>query len=399
MKALFIYSNPPDLSNPLRLDKEARVIDHHKREFKDVSIEYLHASEIEDIHSLLLDGQFDVIQFSGHGTPEGIYLGKSTLEDNASVFVDANRIVRLLNLAEKSPIVVVFLSCYSDSFLETLINAAPFVITAKDNVNDEQCITFVQGFYERLFKENSVISAFANAKRLLSLNNLSHNCFNLSRRFLIKEKNSFYIQSKPKEDRDPILVNMDKVKKKIKDLGFEEEEICHQISNKLNIHYWIFDNARENAIIPIGRLLFGEFQWEDKNDVINCTRLIKIRSDVPSIRWKTWSKLLTTYNDLAASEYRKPFNPPPHIYQRNLENAVQLFDSHIQKNLVPLRDTLEEMGAGDAIGNVEFAITECENAIFHLDLKRYPQVVTALESILMNYHELVNTFQPPEEIL
>ena len=67
MKVLIIFSSPAD-QKPLRLDKEDRVISHLAREFKEVvEIERQHASEIEDFHSLILDGGYDVIQFSGHG--------------------------------------------------------------------------------------------------------------------------------------------------------------------------------------------------------------------------------------------------------------------------------------------------------------------------------------------
>ena len=75
MKVLVIFSNPPG-NTPLRLDKEDRVISRVCRTFEaSVTLVRQHASEIDDIHSLLTSGGFDVIQFSGHGSEGGIYLG------------------------------------------------------------------------------------------------------------------------------------------------------------------------------------------------------------------------------------------------------------------------------------------------------------------------------------
>lgn len=397
MKVLVIYSNPPD-QEYLRLDREDKTIALLSRQFKEtVSVERLHASEIEDIHKVIIDGEFEVIQFSGHGSTQGIYLEKSNYKGDSSELVSAERVVSIINLANKNPLIVLFLSCYSDSFIETLSNAAPFVVTSKDRVEDEECIVFVQGFYERLFRGASIKSAFDQSVHLLVAKGYPSDSFKLSRRTIIKKGDSLFVESKPNHERDSILVNLDSIQDQMGKFEMSEEELCHLIARKLTIHYWIFDRARESAIIPIGRLLFGEFWWENAKDVVFCRRLMKLRTDVPKEHWQIWSKVLTAYNDLTSCEYRSAKNPASPGARGMLERAVSLFKYHTQKNFSPLRDVLEKMGFENVIPNLEFGITYCEMASAHLDMGRYQQVVEALETSLTNYHEVVTLLQPPEE--
>ena len=397
MKVLILFSSPAD-QKPLRLDKEDRIINRLAREFKEtVEVERQHASDIEDFHALIIDGGYDIIQFSGHGSSNGIYLEKSDYKGDSGELVSAKRVVNIIALANKCPLLTVFLSCYSDDSLDTLINAAPFVITSKSQIGDEECLVFVQGFYERLFRGSSVKVAFDHAINLLSAKAYLPDNFRLSRRSLIKKGNSLFVESKPSLTEDSILINLDNVRDKIDKLGLDEETVCHLISRKLSVHYWIFIRARDNVTIPIGRLLFGVFWWENSKDVVYCKKLMKLRSDVSQQHWSVWSKLLITYNDLVSSEYRSEMNPASPANKWMLKRAINVFDSHIQRYLIPMRDNLIEMGFSDAIPFLEFLISQHDIAKNQFIIERYPQVVESLELALTNYHEIVDLLQPPEE--
>src|SRR5215831_903241 len=111
-KVLVIFSDPPELPH-LRLDREDKVLGKIARDFAgSVSIERLHASDIDDIHSIINDGSFDIIQFSGHGSPEGIVLEKSDMQKGGEL-VSVSRLQSLLSIAERPPLLVVALSCFS----------------------------------------------------------------------------------------------------------------------------------------------------------------------------------------------------------------------------------------------------------------------------------------------
>ena len=397
MKLLVIFSNPSDQPH-LRLDKEDKALMGVARRFgESVVLERQHASEIEDIHPLIMEGEFDVIQFSGHGHADGICLEKSHCEAGATELVNAERVVDIICLARRPPLLAVFLSCYADNSLSTLAGAAPFVITSRFQVSDTECIAFVRGFYEVFFKEPSVQNAFNHAIHVLGVKELPKDRFRLSRRSLIRKGNSLYVESTPDLHRDTILVNLDQVKHQLGQFGLSEEELCHLLAKKLRVHYWIFERARETATIPIGRLLFGEFEWQNAKDVVFCTRLMKLRSDVPQPHWELWAKALTSYNDLASCEYRTAPDPVDPRSRGMLKRAVQLFSYHTDSCLKPMRRKLEEVGRSEIMPHIEFAIAQTEKAVTELERKEYPRVVEALELALTNYHEVVTALQPPEE--
>jgi hypothetical protein len=394
---LAIFSNPPDQSR-LRLDKEDKTLMQIARTFHEtVTIERLHASEIDDINSLIMDGSFDVIQFSGHGHHHGICLEKSHCEAGATEYVSAERVVEILELASKPPLLTVFLCCYSDESLSILADAAPFVITSMSEITDDECVAFVSGFYEHLFRETAIERAFEQAIRLLTIRGIPAGHFRLSRRSLVKKGDSLYVESRPVIHKDSILVNLDQVKGQLGQLGLPEEELCYLLAKKLRVHYWIFERARDSATIPIGRELFGEFQWSNAKDIVYCTRIVKFRHDVPQVRWEVWAKVLTTYNDLASCEYRTAEHPAAPNSRFMLERAVHLFSRYVPDCLVPLRSKLRKMRCRGLSAHIEFAIAETERAARELEWERYPQVVEALELALTNYHEIVRALQPVEE--
>lgn len=177
-----------------------------------------------------------------------------------------------------------------------------------------------------------------------------------------------------------------------------EEELCHLLSRKITIHYWIFSVPRERCIIPIGRLLFGEFSWVNADDVVYCDKIMKICSDVSPKHWRVWSRVLVSYNDLASHEYRMLSNPSDPANGEKLRQAIRLFEHHIQRYLIPLKPEIEALGFLEPLANIEFVITQAESASDQFELERFPQV-QALEEALTNYHEIVDRIHPPVEEL
>ena len=369
-----------------------------KRHSDMVTLERLHASEIDDIHNIILSSKFDIIHFSGHGSSEGIILDKSDLSPNGEL-VSARRLQSLIAIADRQPLLVVLLSCYSNESLPILSEIAPFVISAVGGVPDDSCLEFVRGFYERFFAGYAIKNSYNDALSLLKAKNLAWQNFRLDRRYLIERDNSKFVESTPDQKKNSILVNLDAVANCLNAFGFPEEELLHMIARKLAIHYWIFDVPRERCIIPIGRLLFGEFNWEDASDVVYCTKLMKLRSDVPVRHWELWHKLLISYNDLASSEYRILENPAGVENRGILNRSIKLFQHYVNKYLLPSRSDIENLGYSQWLPHIEFVITHCDIASDQFQLERYPQTIKALEEALTNYHELVDGLRPPEEKL
>lgn len=394
LNIVVIFSNPPSQAR-LRLDKEDKVISNLARRFSEhVSIERQHASDIDDIHALITFIPFDIIHFSGHGDENGIYVEKSFATYD-SALVSAEQLLHLLSLAACQPRLAMFLSCYSGAFVDTLCQAAPFVITADAPVGDAECIEFVGGFYERLFSGFSITSSFDHAIHLLQAKGLHCSNFKLSRRGLVTNGNTIYVKSAPGTHRETILVNLDDVVDKLDNMGMEREELLHIIARKLTVHYWIFDGARDDALIPIGNLLFGSFSWRNSADVVYCKDLVRLAPDVSEMHWKVWASLLISYNDMASSTYRRVQYPSDQMNVTELANAVSIFEHHIEKYLLSNRDALITLGFDNILPQLAFVEAECAQAIDQMALKRYSRVVTALESALTHYHEIVTATRPP----
>ena len=396
MRMLAIFSNPPD-STPLRLDKEDKVLATLGRQFsKTASIERLHASEVDDIHKWIIDGAYDIIHLSGHGSPDGIYLDKGDLSKQGEL-VNPDRLVSLLALAKKQPLLVALLCCYSDSHVAALANAAPFVVTSIADVPDEACILFAGGLYECLLPGNSVQSSFDHAVHLLKAKGFAPSLFALSRSCLVARGDSLMIESTPQLHRDSIWVNMDEVADSLDALGMSREEVLHQVARKLTVHYWIFDRSRDQVLLPVGNLLFGEFTWSNARDVVYCKKLVRLRSDIPQKHWAAWVRLLTSYNDLASCEYRYPQNQSEPIPKRLVVKALRILQRYVQTRVKPLREELPALGCEHLLPQVEFVMAECDNAADHVDLDEYERAVVALDMALTNYHQLVTGLQPPED--
>ena len=309
----------------------------------------------------------------------------------------ARRLLSLLELASRGPLVVVLLCCYSDDALDLLANAAPFVVTSKCEVQDAACVVFTKGFYEHLFAGNSIQGSFQHAQSLLTAREFDPDSFRLSRRSLIKRSDGVFIESVPDPHRDSILVNLDAVKDRLGKFGMGEEELCHMLARKLRVHSWIFDGANDHAIIPVGRLLFGEFTWKNAREVVFCTRLMKIRHDVPRRHWELWSRILTSYNDLAACAYRSVAEPAAPGNRSVLQEGILVFKHHIHKYLVPALGALNALGYDSLVPHGEWAAAAVESAEDQFTMGRYPQAVSALEMALTNFHEVANGLLPPEE--
>lgn len=400
MKVLVIFSDPSDPLGrnraPIRIDREEKILSGLGRRFEgNVSIQRSHASTIDDIHAVIGESDFDVIQFSGHGSPDGIYLDRRDMSAGGEL-VSARRLQTLLAIASKPPLLVILMSCYSHRSLDILAEIAPFVITAADEVDDESCLEFIGCFYERLFKGFSIKKAFDDALHILRSKSVSETSFTLCRRHLIHKGDSKFIESTPDARRNSILVNLDNVTEDLQKFKMPQEVIFQLISKKLTIHYWIFSIPRERCIIPIGKLLFGEFRWVDASDVVYCVRVMKLSANTSSQHWHVWHRLLVSYNDLASSEYRTLTAPADPANRSTLTKAVNLFAYYAKRYVAPAREEAVSLGFVELVPNFEFVLTHCEAAEDLIIQERFPQAVRALEEALTNYHEIVDTLQPPE---
>jgi hypothetical protein len=80
MKVLVVFANPRGTS-PLRLGEEDRTIQECVRRSKNranLILVIRHAATVDDIRRALLDDEYEIVHFSGHGTGTGLAFEDST---------------------------------------------------------------------------------------------------------------------------------------------------------------------------------------------------------------------------------------------------------------------------------------------------------------------------------
>ncbi len=89
-RILVFYSNPSN-SDRLRLDKEDRALDLilERRNIHKSLVHKRHATSVKDFARALRDEDYEIVQFSGHGSNEGIYLEKDQLDGGRLVGASA----------------------------------------------------------------------------------------------------------------------------------------------------------------------------------------------------------------------------------------------------------------------------------------------------------------------
>jgi hypothetical protein len=300
-KVLIIYSNPSD-SSRLRLDKECRAIDQvlSRLRLPSETCRRLHAASLEDVAQALRADEFDLVQISGHGSKEGVYLERQHLD--AGVTVSADRVAALLRCTCPHLRASVFLSCFSAESLPALLTSAPRVITVSGPADDEAAVQFAAGFYDEFLSSSSVEEGFKNGLLWLDIKGLSDEISPvLSRRGADDGGERLLVEALINED--PVLVDLTPAMADIQTAGIDPDRLLSLVVRKIRVHRWIFKYPKDRAIVPIGQFI-GIMSWKDARDLITCHRLLRVRESVSDAAFKLWANVVTSYNDRFASPYR-----------------------------------------------------------------------------------------------
>lgn len=149
MKVLAVFANPRG-TNALRLGEEDRKIEECIRLSKHrdkIQLVRKHAVTIEDVRRALLDDDFDVVHFSGHGTGTGL-----TFEDSSGrIYIPPRDAVAGLLQEFVPPLQCVLMNaCYSTSQGKFTSLGVPFTIAMEGPIADDAAILFAGGFYDSI---------------------------------------------------------------------------------------------------------------------------------------------------------------------------------------------------------------------------------------------------------
>lgn len=169
---LAVFANPRG-SDQLRLSAEDRVIRECLKlsPFRDnFTLEILHAATIHDVRRMLLVGDFQIVQFSGHGTGRELVLENALGEPQP---IPPEALAECLSAYSPPIECVIFNACYTDVQGELVSVRVPFTVGINGAISDEAATEFARGFYDAIGAGKDFEFAFQEGCRCVNLTGLT----------------------------------------------------------------------------------------------------------------------------------------------------------------------------------------------------------------------------------
>lgn len=143
IRILLVFANPRG-TDALRLGEEERAIREaiSLSKARDlITLATLSAATVDDLRRKVMDAEYDIIHFSGHGEVGALIF--ETADGHAA----ESPIVALSAFVKRHPAIkcVILNACYS---LSELIPIAPHTIGMEKAIDDQAAIEFARGFYD-----------------------------------------------------------------------------------------------------------------------------------------------------------------------------------------------------------------------------------------------------------
>lgn len=149
----------PRGTDPLRTTEEDRTLRESLRlspHRDDFEVQTLNAATIDDLRRALLWKQFDIVQFSGHGTHTGL-----VFEDAQGKLMVPSSVAIAELLQRRGVRIAVLNACYSLSVGTIAAIGLDHTIASTGPISDPGAIEFTRGFYDALGAKVSVTEAYA----------------------------------------------------------------------------------------------------------------------------------------------------------------------------------------------------------------------------------------------
>lgn len=159
LRILFLGANPEGAPS-LRLDHEVREIDLALRQadFRErFDLRQQLAVRPADLQAALLRHRPQVVHFSGHGSPDGIFLEDEVGDARK---VQGSVVARILAVFKKQIRCVVLNACYSRDQADAIARDIDCVIGMSTAIGDLAAVRFSSAFYQALAFGSSVAVAF-----------------------------------------------------------------------------------------------------------------------------------------------------------------------------------------------------------------------------------------------
>ena len=161
---LIVASDPSDLARR-QLPDELRTIEQGLRatRYRDnIKVKYIPAAQPQDLTLALLEYRPNILQFSGHGEPDGSICFRDQF--GTAKAVDPTALGDIFELARDYLWGVILKCCYSAKQADAMLKSISYLIAMDTAINDNSAVSFSQGFYKALGSGESFSKAFQWAK-------------------------------------------------------------------------------------------------------------------------------------------------------------------------------------------------------------------------------------------
>lgn len=169
LNVLVVFANPRG-SDPLRLSTEDRVIHESVklgRYREKINLRVLHAATIHDVRRALLDDDYKVVHFSGHGTGKGLVLEN---ELGTPYAIPPDALAEFLSAYSPPLECVILNACYMQSQGQLLYSlGVPYTIATDGPISDDGATEFTRGFYDAVGAGKDIEFAYKEGCRTIKL--------------------------------------------------------------------------------------------------------------------------------------------------------------------------------------------------------------------------------------
>lgn len=168
VEVLIVFANPRG-TDALRLGSEDRAIRQSiklSRYRDNISLTTCHAATVHDLRRALLEGSYQVVHISGHGTDTGLVLED---ELGGQYIVPQHALADLFGAYSPPLKCVVLNACFSISQGELTSMSVPFTVAMEGSIGDEAAIEFSRGFYDAIGAGKDIEFAYQEGCRTARL--------------------------------------------------------------------------------------------------------------------------------------------------------------------------------------------------------------------------------------
>jgi len=169
---LVVFANPKG-SSPLRLENEDRVMRESVKLSLDrehIGLNIIHAARVDDFARALLESDYQIVHFSGHGTGKGLAFENEIQEVQV---IPKEALAETLSVYSPPIECVLLNACFSDIHAQSLSMGVPYTIVINGPISDEGATEFTRGFYDAIGAGRTVEFAYKEGCRRIRLKNLS----------------------------------------------------------------------------------------------------------------------------------------------------------------------------------------------------------------------------------